>query len=310
MAASKTIKSERLREACLVQRLRDPEEIRVLLRPYHRYAAYGLAQLEPSLFKQSQWWLAEGDGEKALLMHSRGGLGRALLALGDEIGLYVLLSLHPGPVYSFATIEIGHVPVMRRFFSLGHSWPMQRMTVERSTLAETPPLQVEAPDAELRRLSAGDVGAVNRLNSSESGGISYNASQIRDGVYFGIFRDDVLVAMAGTHGVSPTDKIAVLGNVFTHPQHRNSHFALQATGAVTRELLQTCDEVVLTVDPRNEAAVRAYTRLGYRVDCELIETTITRKDSLGLTSLWRRLIARWRGRAQGRELVYSPARRG
>ena len=98
MAASKTMKSERCATpsissgGCATRR-----RYGHLLAPHRRYAAYGLAQLEPPLFEQSQWWLAEGDGETALLMHSRGGLGRALLALGDEIGLYALLSLHPGP---------------------------------------------------------------------------------------------------------------------------------------------------------------------------------------------------------------------
>ena len=133
MAAAKTI--DRVRDAYLVQRLREPDQIRSLLRPRRRYAAYGLAQLEPPLFKQSRFWLAEGDGDQALLMHSHGGLGHALLTLGDEIGLYVLLSLHPGPAYSFATIELEHLPVMRRFYSLSHTSPMQRMVVDRRTFA-------------------------------------------------------------------------------------------------------------------------------------------------------------------------------
>lgn len=310
MAASKTIKRERARDTYLIQRLREPEAIRRLLQPHRRYAAYGLAQLEPPLFKQSEWWLAEGDGDPALLMHSRGGLGRALLTLGDEIGLYVLLSLHPGPAYSFATIDMAHLPVMRRFFVLSHSKPMQRMVVERRTFVAAPPLEAETPFAELRRLSSRNVSEVNRLNSSENGGISYRASQIRGGVYFGVYCDGMLVAMAGTHGVSEIDKIAVLGNVFTHPLHRNNHFAIQTTSAVTSTLLETCQEVVLTVDPKNEAAVKAYTCLGYREECSLIEAAVTRKESLGLRSLARRLLARWRGHSYGRDLVRSPARRG
>ena len=309
MAASKTIKAERVRDAYLVQRLREPQEIRRLLEPHRRYAAYGLAQLEPPLFRQSQWWLAEGDSAHALLMHSHGGLGHALLTLGDDIGLYVLIGLHPGPSYSFATIELEHLPVMRRFFSFSQTQPVQRMVVDRRAFAPAPSLRSDAA-LELRRLSAGDTPGVNRLNASEGPGISYRGSQIRDGTYVGIFSDDLLVAMAGTHGISKSDRIAVLGNVFTHPRHRNSHFALQTTSAVTAELLETCDEVVLTVDPRNEPAVKAYARLGYREDLRIIETAVTRRESLGVMSLARRLIARWRGRRHGRELVYSPARRG
>jgi RimJ/RimL family protein N-acetyltransferase len=308
MAASKTMKSERLREAFLVRRLRNPEEIRALLLPHRRYTAYGLAQLESPLFEQSEWWLAEDGVAGALLMHSRGGLGHALLALGDEIALYALLSLHPGPVYSFATAELGHAGVMRHFFSLAQKQPMQRMVVDGRTFVA--PSRTEMPEAELRCLSSKDTPAVNLLNRSEAEGISYRKSQIRDGMYFGVFLDGVLVAMAGTHGIARSERIAVLGNVFTHPAYRNSHFALLATGAVTRELLEGCDEVVLSVNPRNAAAVSVYQRLGYRHDSDLIETAVTRRDSLGLTSLARRLLARWRGRESGRELVYSPARHG
>ena len=306
MAASETMKGERLREAYLIRRLREPEEIRRLLEPHRRYAAYGLTQLEPPLFEQSRWWLAEDDGAHALLMHSHGGLGPALLTLGDEIGLYTLLSLHPGPAYSFATIELEHLPVMRRFFSFSHTRPMQRMVVDRRAFVPAP----ENPSLAVRRLSAHDTSDVNRLNASEGPGISYRSSQIGDGIYFGIFSESLLVAMAGTHGVSKQERIAVLGNVFTHPDYRNSHFALQTTSAVTSELLDACDEVVLTVDPSNEAGVRVYSRLGYREDSRLIEAALTRRESLGIMSMARRLVARWRGRNYGRDLVYSPAKRG
>lgn len=309
MAASKTMKAERAREAYLVQRLRDPEEIRRLLEPHRRYAAYGLAQLEPPLFKQSQWWLAENNGSHALLMHSRGGLGRALLTLGDEIGLYILLSLHPGPAYSFATIKPEHLSVVRHFFTFSQTQPVERMLVDARTFTPAPPLSA-GPSLQLRRLSEADTAEVNRLNSSEGIGVSYRREQIGDGTYFGIFNQEQLVAMAGTHGVSARDRIAVLGNVFTHPAYRNSHFAVQTTSAVTADLLKTCDEVVLTVDPRNAPAVRAYARLGYVEDSRLIETAVTRREAVGLMSLTRRLIARWRGRNLGHELVHSPAKRG
>jgi len=306
MAGAKAI--DRARDAYLVQPLRDPDEIRSLLRPRRRYTAYGLAQLELPLFKQARFWQTEDDGDRALLMHSRGGLGHALLTLGDEIGLYVLLSLHPGPAYSFATIDLEHLPVMRRFYSLSQTSPMQRMVVDRRSFVAAPPLEPGA--ASLRRLSGDDTPDVNRLNASEGAGISYAKSQIRDGLYFGAYVDGLLVSMAGTHAVSKDERIAVLGNVLTHPGYRGRHFALQTSSAVTSALLDECDEVVLTVDPRNEPAVRAYTRLGYVEDCQLIEAVVTRRESLALGSLMRRLIARWRGRRYGRELVYSPARRG
>ena len=46
-----------------------------------------------------------------------------------------------------------------------------------------------------------------------------------------------LVAVAGTHLVSPTYGVAAVGNVFTHPGHRRQGYASAATSAVVTELL-------------------------------------------------------------------------
>ena len=48
------------------------------------------------------------------------------------------------------------------------------------------------------------------------------------------------------------------------------------TGAVTAELLDRVDDVALNVHADNEPAVAAYTRLGYRSHCELIERLVRR----------------------------------
>ncbi|MPZ24394.1 MAG: hypothetical protein GEU28_12860 [Dehalococcoidia bacterium] len=68
-------------------------------------------------------------------------------------------------------------------------------------------------------------------------------------------------------------------------------------GAVTAELLRTCGDVVLTVDPGNAPAVAAYRRLGYGEQGRLIEAAAVRRDLLGLGALLRRGLARWRGRS-------------
>ena len=315
-AAGKAMSRESLRGVYLIRRLREPEEIRPLLQPVRLYAAYGLAQLEPEQFGKSEWWLADGDGEKSLVMHSRGGLGRAMLTLGDEIGLDALLKLHPGPVYAFATFPPEHQPVIRRFYTLAQSRTLLRMVVDRESFAKAPPLSEESSDhayrqagAELRPLSGRDVGEVNRLNSAEMGNIRYRASQLEEGTYFGVYIEGKLVSIAGTHGVATSEGIAVVGNVFTHPQHRNHHFALQATSVVTSALLDTCREVVLTVDPQNEPAVKAYRRLGYRDALSLIESGVTRREPFAIASMLRRFMARRRGRAYGGEIVDAAAMR-
>jgi predicted GNAT family acetyltransferase len=58
-------------------------------------------------------------------------------------------------------------------------------------------------------------------------------------------------------------RLAVVGNVLTHLDYRGRGFATAATGAVTAELLRSCDQVVLNVRSDNPPALQAYRRLGY-----------------------------------------------
>ena len=49
----------------------------------------------------------------------------------------------------------------------------------------------------------------------------------------------------------------------TNHQFRGRGYATAVTGAVTAELLRTCDHVVLNVRSDNPPALQAYRRLGY-----------------------------------------------
>jgi ribosomal protein S18 acetylase RimI-like enzyme len=282
-------------ETYVVRRLVDREAIHRLLEAQPTYSAYALAQLESDRFPYSEWWLADGDGGRALLLHSRGGLGNALFALGEAVPLSALLCLHPGPHNAFATCRAEHLEVLRRFFYLSQEHPVSRMKVTPATFRR--------PQGEVRRLHGQDTRLVNRLYSAEDVVASYTPRQIEGGIYFGAYLAERLVAVAGTHAVSPSHGVAVVGNVYTHPRHRGRGLGALVTGAVTAAVIDSCPLVVLSVDPRNRAAVRAYENLGYEEDCRIIEAAATRKDIVGLTSLVRRLSASLRGRGTGSALV-------
>jgi RimJ/RimL family protein N-acetyltransferase len=153
------------------------------------------------------------------------------------------------------------------------------------------------------RLLGSDIAAVNRLYSTEGGPTAYTSSHLEDGVYCGVRVDSQLVAIAGTHVVSDAEGVAVVGNVFTHPRYRRQGHSKVATSATTRELLNRCPLVVLTVETVNEPAVEVYRRLGYESVCSLHESPLVRKEPLGVISLARRAIAGWRGRSEGKEIV-------
>lgn len=283
----------RQRAEYVVERLVDPEAIRPLLEGQRTYAAYALAHLELRLFSRSEWWHARGPHGQALVVHCRSGLGPALVTLGDPQALDALLRLHPGPRLTFATFQLDHLAVTQRHFALSRPEPSLRMSVSAGSFR---PAQ-----GDTRRLTREDIGVVNALQRSEGFGF-YSATVLDEGLYYGVYVDQRLVSMAGTHVVAPSQGLALVGNVMTHPRYRGQGYGSIATSAVTAELLKTCPDVLLTVDAKNTAAIRLYERLGYREECRLIESGARRKEMIGIVALVRRFLARRRAEDR-RELI-------
>jgi GNAT superfamily N-acetyltransferase len=278
-----------------VERATDADALRAMLGD-RAYAAYAIAQLEPGRFPRSEWYVATGpEARRGLVVHSASGLGRALFTEGDPAAIDAILSLHPGARFTFGSLRPEHFKTVSRYYVLLRPGTMMRMTVTSESFRPV--------DGEAVRLKGPDINAVNRLYSTEGGATSYTPAHLEDGVYYGVRLDGQLVAIAGTHVVSDSEGVAVVGNVFTHPRYRGQGYSKIATSATTRELLQRCPLVVLTVETVNEPAVTVYRRLGYESVCALHESPLVRKEPVGVISLARRVIAGWRGRGEGKEIV-------
>jgi RimJ/RimL family protein N-acetyltransferase len=279
-----------------IRRSTDALALREIVAVDRAYGAYALAQLDQERFAQSEWWVAEGsDGRRGLVMHSSSGLGRALFAEGATDAVEAVLSLHPGPRFTFASLRPQHRRAFDRHFLLGRAQLMVRMLVTGESF--------QPPEASAERLAARDIPDINRLYSMEGGPTYYRPAHLEEGVYYGVYQNGRLASIAGTHAVSDTEGVAVVGNVFTHPRYRGKGLATAATGAVTAELLGRCPLVVLTVEEGNEPAVAVYHRLGYRPHCKLHESPLIRKEPTGVFSAARRFFAGWRGRRSGAEVV-------
>ena len=290
-----TVPGRRAAVEYLVERLNDRDVVRERLADEGAYAGYARAQLAPPLYAQTDWWSASGPGSRALVLHARGGLGHAMVTFGDAEALNALLRLHPGPRFSFASFRPEHKEAVERHFLLMRDQIMVRMSVTAESFRPA--------SGETVRLRGTDIGRVNRLYASEGGPAAYSARHVDQGLYFGVMVERKLVSIAGTHVDAPAERIAVVGNVFTHPLYRGGGLATIATSAVTRALLQRCDMVVLTVEANNAPALAVYNKLGYRQECSLYETAVARRDALGIAGGLRRIVAGWRGRSQGKEIV-------
>ena len=206
------------RREYLIRALFDRDEIRDRLWPQLEYAAYALGQLEPGLFERAHWFLAQGASGQGLVTHSRGGLGDASFVMGDPLAIAAVLSIEPGPTQSYITCQPQHLDALQRVYQLANRQPMMRMSVRAERFR--PRTGIPAV-----RLHGVDIRRVNALYGSDGSPTYYSSEHVDGGVYRGVVVGGRLVAIAGTHVVSPQEHVAVVGNVFTHPSYRGYGYA-------------------------------------------------------------------------------------
>jgi ribosomal protein S18 acetylase RimI-like enzyme len=233
----------------------DRAQIRGFLEIDRLFAAYALCDLEDREFGRTRWGGAfEGERLVALAMEYTGLTPQPLFVMGAQDGIEGILRdvIRPRAAYVAALDE--SLPAVQSVYRVDPGPVMVRMWVDRAHFRPFP--------ADVRRLLPGDIGELNRLY--QLGFASWlPSSSIADGVYYGMRVGGRLVAAAGTHVIGREARLAVVGNVLTHVDHRGRGYATAVTGAVTQELLRFCDEVVLNVRSDNPPALQAYRRLGY-----------------------------------------------
>jgi GNAT superfamily N-acetyltransferase len=235
--------------------LSDRGVLRRFLETDRLFAAYALCDLEDREFAKTQWGGAF-DGERlvAVAMEYSGLTPQPLFVMGRLDGIEAVLRdvVRPRAAYVAALDE--SLPAVEAVYRVDPGPAMVRMWVDRPTFRPYP--------ANVQRLHPADIGELNRLY--QLGFASWLPStSIAEGVYYGVRVNGRLVAAAGTHVISREARLAVVGNVLTHVDHRGRGYATAVTGAVTQELLRFCDQVVLNVRSDNPPALQAYRRLGY-----------------------------------------------
>jgi GNAT superfamily N-acetyltransferase len=280
-----------------IRRVADRRRLYDLLCRSEAFNAYAIAQLDASLFAQASFFVAESGSKSALLMHSRGGPGPATHVWGDPRLAGALAGLHPGARGSLLTCQSDHIDELLEVYNLWRPQTMARMRVDADSFR--PP----ADRGPVRRLLAADAPELNRLYALEGEGIAYSGRNIREGVYFGAVHRGRILAAAGTHTYSKSMRVAVVGNVFTHPDFRGHGLATAVTAAVTSQLLEDCDLVVLSVDPANRSARHVYETLGYADTGRIVEAMATRRSPMSPLPILRRWLASRRAGERDTEVV-------
>jgi ribosomal protein S18 acetylase RimI-like enzyme len=263
---------------------------RALLRDFlsqdRLYSAYAICDLEEREFGRTRWGAAyEGDELVAVGLEYTGPTPQPLFVMGRTDGIEAVLRDVIKPRAAYIAARSTMLPAIEAHYRVDPGPQMVRMWVDRSRFRPYP--------ATVQRLLPVEIGELNKLY--QLGFASWlPSSSIADGVYYGMRVNGQLVAAAGTHVVSLAARLAVVGNVLTHLDFRGRGFATAVTGAVTAELLRSCDHVVLNVRADNPPAINAYRRLGYAEHARFEERLIHRLGTpwADLAAPLRRLFSR------------------
>ncbi len=258
-----------------VRQTTDKDEIAAFLNRDRLYAGYALCDLEDTYFDACQWFLTlDAQGTARGLAMEFGRLDPVVLfVMGEPEAIRATLEQDLTPAYVQLTARPEHLAPLEPRYRLRHIRSMLRMTARKADFR--PAKEQERAE----RLTTDDLAELNRIYRMASA-TAFAAYQLDNGIFYGIKVNGRLVATAGTHVISPSQRIVAVGNVFTHPHFRGRGYAQAVTAAVTAEALRGFGPdqpgqpealAILNVRADNVPAIHAYTKIGYTDACHFVE---------------------------------------
>ena len=260
------------------RRVTDATALRRIIAVDPLAGAYMLGDLDPLYAPFCSWYVsADASGhDDAVLMVYTGLSAPAVLTLGAADGQAVILATFVDelPERAHAHLGLDDRDVFLRHYAMDTERPMVRMGVRAGDLVTDPAWEhLAEPVVALGHRDTGDIMALSRHYPDSF----FEPSQLSSGFYLGVRVAGELVSMAGVHIVSATDRLAVIGNVVTHPDHRGRGFSTACTGVLCRRLAAAGHDIIaLNVERDNRSAVRVYEKLGFRVHHSFIQGFIGR----------------------------------
>ncbi|MBI5563952.1 MAG: GNAT family N-acetyltransferase [Chloroflexi bacterium] len=243
-------------------KLSDVARLRSFLNTDRAWADYALGDLEPELFKLTDWYGVVNDGAEeqgdliAVAMIYRGLQPPICFLMGDMRGVDLILDQVVRLPEIGLSVHDEHLPVLEQYYQVTDATQMWKMALDVRDFRSVP--------GETFEITLADVPDLQALYAF-GGGDAFSPEEIERGVFCGIRQNNQMIAVAGTHVVSDNGRIAALGNVMTHPDWRGRGLASIATSAVVARLIDRgVSTIGLSVSRENAAAIRVYEKLGFK----------------------------------------------
>lgn len=236
------------------------EHIRAILETDRIWSGYAIADLDPE-YRERCEWIVGGD---AVILVNRGLEPPILFAHGVPSQITKLADDLEQGDYAY-TLTGTYRAALRHRLQIATEERMWRMALKDKPSDKMP----EGVD----RLSEQDHIEIELLFAKHADQPdAYHRGQLVSGVYYGIRHRNDLVAIAGTHVISDASRLAAVGNVFTHPDHRNRGYGRRTSAAVLAGLqLREIETIILNVGMNNQHAVGIYQNLGFMPYCGYYE---------------------------------------
>jgi GNAT superfamily N-acetyltransferase len=259
-----------------VEPLTDKARIDAFLRKNAELHIYSLGDLDDFFWPQTTWygWHKNGQLQDVVLIYAGRGLP-IVVGIAEQPStmserMHEIVPLLPQRFY--AHLSPGVEDVFEGTHQLDFHGPHYKMALrDTSRLAD-----VDCSGAV--RLQRQDLDELVRLYTESYPGNWFDPRMLQTGQYFGLRASRRLVSAAGVHVYSERYRVAAVGNVVTHPAHRNKGYGKLVTARLCRLLLETVDHVGLNVKADNDAAMACYRKLGFETVAPYGEFSVEQKS--------------------------------
>ena len=226
---------------------------------------FALADLEPPLRNYSQFAMAfhEESNEHAICLILRHPIiGQVLSPFGRDEGVAAILKQLALPERPLIQAQEIHTSLLQPYYRPETTWKrMLRMAITSPSWRSLKP----TPHRSVKQLTVSDLPALKHLYTQHSESV-FSSELFTQGMYFGVYEGERIIAAGGTHALVPRYRIAVLGNILTVPEVRGREYATAITAALVATLFeQYFSTVILNVFEDNSNAIRIYLRLGFQM---------------------------------------------
>ncbi len=253
--------------------LHDKAEIEAFLRKNVYLNIYSIGDLDDFFWHKTIWYGTKTSGQiQAIAMLYTEPPLPTLHAMGERhepMAELIRSIFHLLPTRFHAHLSPGLDEVFAERASVESSEKNYKMAIEdKSRLGQVDCSQVVA-------LTIDDLDEMLTLYKDAYPGNWFDPRMLETGQYFGVRKDGRLVSAAGVHVYSKEYKVASLGNIVTHPDHRTTGLAKSTTAKLCQSLTENVDHIGLNVTSQNAAAISLYEKLGFKIIAPYYECTIS-----------------------------------